>query len=45
MITGIPTDGLFVWFFDSMQAHTNFISNITRRRLAADDIEQGMGEI
>ena len=31
---------LFARFFDSMQLHTNFISNIARSRLAADDIEQ-----
>ena len=31
---------LFTRFFDSMQLHTNFISNIARSRLAADDVEQ-----
>ncbi|MDY7574384.1 DUF1845 domain-containing protein [Actimicrobium sp. CCI2.3] len=31
---------LFARFFDSMQLHTNFISNIARSRLSSDDIEQ-----
>ena len=31
---------LFVRFFDSMQLHTNFISNIARSRLRSEDIER-----
>jgi hypothetical protein len=56
MLTSPEAKRLFARFFDSMQLHTNFVSNIARSRLRNEEVEQveamieqtidkGLGEI
>jgi hypothetical protein len=40
MLTSPEAKRLFARFFDSMQLHTNFVSNIARSRLRTEDVEQ-----
>src|SRR5438105_13359699 len=40
MLTSPEAKRLFARFFDSMQLHTNFVSNIARSRLRNEDVEQ-----
>ena len=40
LLTSPEAKRLFARFFDSMQLHTNFISNIARSRLRSDDVER-----
>jgi hypothetical protein len=39
MLTSPEAKRLFARFFDSMQLHTNFVSNIARSRLRTEDVE------
>jgi len=40
MLTSPEAKRLFARFFDSMQLHTNFVSNIARSRLRNEDVER-----